>query len=144
MSDPENTISFQGMRGAYSMAACRAAYPDMEPLPCRTFTDAFEAVETGKAALAMIPIDNSVAGRVADIHHLLPESGLHIVAEHFQHWFGQAVSHDRCRRHAVLLMRCRCGFCLNPPTGIVVSRRSAVIKGLVRVGSATADCNCTA
>ena len=84
MSDPENTISFQGMRGAYSMAACRAAYPDMEPLPCRTFTDAFEAVETGKAALAMIPIDNSVAGRVADIHHLLPESGLHIVAEHFQ------------------------------------------------------------
>ena len=84
MSDPANTISFQGMRGAYSMAACRSAYPDMDPMPCRTFVDAFEAVETGRAALAMIPIDNSVAGRVADIHHLMPGSGLHIVAEHFQ------------------------------------------------------------
>jgi len=84
MSDPANTISFQGMPGAYSMMACRAAYPDMTPLPCRTFVDAFEAVEEGRAALAMIPIDNSVAGRVADIHHLMPESGLHIIGEHFQ------------------------------------------------------------
>ncbi|MBT6093636.1 MAG: prephenate dehydratase [Rhodospirillaceae bacterium] len=84
MSDPANTISFQGMLGAYSMMACRAAYPDMTPLPCRTFNDAFEAVRSGEAALAMIPIDNSVAGRVADIHHLLPQSGLHIVGEHFQ------------------------------------------------------------
>jgi prephenate dehydratase len=84
MADPAKTISFQGMPGAYSMMACAAAYPDMTPLPCRTFTDAFEAVNDGRAALAMIPIDNSVAGRVADIHHLLPDSGLHIVAEHFQ------------------------------------------------------------
>lgn len=84
MSDPANTISFQGMPGAYSMMACRAAYPDMEPLPCRTFNDAFEAVRKGDAALGMIPIDNSVAGRVADIHHLLPDSGLHIIGEHFQ------------------------------------------------------------
>ncbi len=84
MSDPANTISFQGMLGANSMIACRSAYPDMTPLPCRTFDDAFEAVENRDAALAMIPIDNSVAGRVADIHHLMPESGLHIVGEHFQ------------------------------------------------------------
>jgi len=84
MSDPANTISFQGMPGAYSMMACRAAYPDMTPLSCRTFVDAFEAVEEGRAAIAMIPIDNSVAGRVADIHHLMPESGLHIIGEHFQ------------------------------------------------------------
>ena len=55
MSDPANTISFQGMRGAYSMAACRSAYPDMDPMPCRTFVDAFEAVETGRAALASEP-----------------------------------------------------------------------------------------
>ena len=84
MGDPNKTISFQGMPGAYSMMASQSAYPGMEPLPCRTFIDAFEAVEIGKAALAMIPVDNSVAGRVADIHHLLPNSGLHIVAEHFQ------------------------------------------------------------
>jgi len=84
MSDPANTISFQGMPGAYSNMACQAAYPSMTPLPCRTFDDAFAAVTEGRARLAMIPIDNSVAGRVADIHHLLPESGLHIIAEHYQ------------------------------------------------------------
>jgi prephenate dehydratase len=84
MSEAANTISFQGMPGAYSMMACRAAYPEMTPLPCRTFVDAFEAVKQGRARLAMIPIDNSVAGRVADIHHLLPDSGLHIIGEHFQ------------------------------------------------------------
>jgi len=84
MTDADNTISFQGMPGAYSMMACRAAYPQMEPLACRTFVDAFDAVRDGRARLAMIPIDNSVAGRVADIHHLLPDSGLNIIAEHFQ------------------------------------------------------------
>ena len=84
MGDVKKTISFQGMPGAYSMMAIQSAYPDMVPLPCRTFIDAFEAVEMGRAGLAMIPVDNSVAGRVADIHHLLPNSGLHIVAEHFQ------------------------------------------------------------
>ncbi len=83
MTDPESFISFQGMPGAYSNMACHAAYPDMTPLPCRTFHDAFDAVTSGRAALAMIPIDNSVAGRVADIHHLLPESGLFIVGEFF-------------------------------------------------------------
>ena len=84
MADPANTIAFQGAPGAYSNMACRAAYPDMEPLPCDAFEDAFEAVESGAARYAMIPIDNSVAGRVADIHHLMPDSGLYIVAEHFQ------------------------------------------------------------
>jgi prephenate dehydratase len=76
-------IAFQGEPGANSHIACRAAYPDHEPLPCPTFEDAFAAVRTGRAALAMIPIDNSVAGRVADIHHLMPASRLHIVAEWF-------------------------------------------------------------
>jgi prephenate dehydratase len=77
------TIAFQGERGANSHIACNAAYPGYEPLPCPTFEDAFAAVRSGGAALAMIPIDNSLAGRVADIHHLMPQSGLHIVAEWF-------------------------------------------------------------
>jgi prephenate dehydratase len=81
---PERTIAFQGEPGAYSHLACRNARPDMAPLPCPTFEDAYQAVTEGRAALAMIPIENSLAGRVADNHHLLPESGLHIVGEHFQ------------------------------------------------------------
>ena len=76
-------ISFQGELGANSHIACIEAYPDYEPLPCPTFEDAFAAVRTRRASLGMIPIDNSVAGRVADIHHLMPRSGLHIVAEYF-------------------------------------------------------------
>ena len=76
-------IAFQGEYGANSDKACRDMYPDMEPLPCETFNDAFAAVSEGAADLAMIPIDNSLAGRVADIHHLLPESSLHIIGEYF-------------------------------------------------------------
>ncbi|MBS9719334.1 prephenate dehydratase [Tianweitania sp. BSSL-BM11] len=78
-----NRISFQGEPGANSDTACRDMFPDMEPLPCPTFEDAFNAVESGAADLAMIPIENTIAGRVADIHHLLPESRLHIVGEYF-------------------------------------------------------------
>ena len=76
-------IAFQGELGANSHIACREAYRRYEPLPCPTFEDAFAAVRTGRAELAMIPIDNSLAGRVADIHHLMPKSGLNIVAEWF-------------------------------------------------------------
>ncbi|MFO1034031.1 MAG: prephenate dehydratase domain-containing protein [Hyphomicrobiales bacterium] len=79
----KHKISFQGEAGANSHIACMEARPDYEPLPCRTFEDAFQAVEDGTAELAMIPTDNSVAGRVADIHHLLPHSSLSIVGEHF-------------------------------------------------------------
>jgi prephenate dehydratase len=79
-----NTIAFQGEPGANSHLAALDAYPRMEPLASATFEDALAAVKTGAAKLAMIPIENSVAGRVADIHHLLPHSGLHIVAEHFE------------------------------------------------------------
>lgn len=84
MADPTKTIAFQGDIGANSDLACRRVFPDMTPLPCTTFEDTFAAVRGGQASYAMIPIDNSVAGRVADIHHLLPESGLHIIGEHFQ------------------------------------------------------------
>jgi prephenate dehydratase len=78
-----NFISFQGEPGANSHIAAQQVHPDWEPLPCPTFEDAFAAVQDGQAELGMIPIENSIAGRVADIHHLLPTSGLHIVGEHF-------------------------------------------------------------
>lgn len=83
-SDPSHTIAFQGAPGAYSDLACRTSRPELATLPCRSFEDAFAAVTDGLAALAMIPIENSVAGRVADIHNLLPNSGLHIIGEHYQ------------------------------------------------------------
>ena len=83
-ADPSNKISFQGSLGANSDVACHAVYPEMTTLPCASFDDAFAAVGDGRARLAMIPIDNSSAGRVADIHHLMPDSGLHIIGEHFQ------------------------------------------------------------
>jgi prephenate dehydratase len=76
-------ISFQGERGANSEIACNEVYPDWQALPCPTFEDAFAALGDGTADLAMIPIENSIAGRVADIHHLLPSSGFHIIGEHF-------------------------------------------------------------
>jgi prephenate dehydratase len=76
-------IAYQGEPGANSHIACIEAYPTCEPMPCGTFEDAFQAVADGEAQLAMIPIDNSVAGRVADIHHLLPRSNLYIIGEHF-------------------------------------------------------------
>jgi prephenate dehydratase len=78
-----NKIAFQGELGAYSHLACRATFPDKEPLPCELFEDAFLAVAEGEADLAMIPVENSLAGRVADIHRLLPSSHLHIIAEYF-------------------------------------------------------------
>ncbi|WP_426243167.1 prephenate dehydratase [Nocardioides sp. LHG3406-4] len=76
-------IAYQGEPGANSHIVCRRHYPDWEAVACASFEDAFAAVESGDAELAMIPIDNSLAGRVADIHHLLPDSGLHIIGEHF-------------------------------------------------------------
>ncbi|UWQ21375.1 prephenate dehydratase [Jannaschia sp. W003] len=76
-------IAFQGALGAYSHEACAEARPDFDPLPCDTFEDVVAAVREGRAALAMLPVENSTYGRVADIHRLLPESGLHIVGEAF-------------------------------------------------------------
>ncbi len=76
-------IAYQGEPGSNSHAVCVHHHPGYEPVPCASFEDVFAAVREGSCDLAMIPIDNSVAGRVADIHHFLPESGLHIVGEHF-------------------------------------------------------------
>ncbi|MXN66828.1 prephenate dehydratase [Stappia sp. GBMRC 2046] len=82
MSD-QKKIVFQGEVGANSHMACRNVYPDYEAIPCATFEDCFQALENGEADLGMIPVENSVAGRVADIHHLLPRSSLHIIGEFF-------------------------------------------------------------
>jgi prephenate dehydratase len=76
-------ISYQGEPGANSHAACCQVFPDLETMPCPTFEDALAAVKSGVARYTMIPIENSVAGRVADIHHLLPDANLHVVGEHF-------------------------------------------------------------
>jgi prephenate dehydratase len=108
-------IAFQGAPGANSDLACRAVYPGRKTLPCYDFEDALGAVTEGRAALAMIPIENSVAGRVADVYHLLPHSGLHIIAEHFHpvhHQLlalpGTAIGDIRVvRSHVQALGQCR-------------------------------------
>ncbi len=82
MPEPRR-IAYQGEPGSNSHAVCAQHYPDWEYVPCASFEDVFAAVAARDAELAMIPIDNSIAGRVADIHHFLPDSGLYIVAEHF-------------------------------------------------------------
>ena len=79
-----NNIAFQGVLGAYSHMACQAHRPDLTPLPCASFSEMIVAVQDGGADCAMVPVENSTAGRVADIHHLLPESGLFIISEHYQ------------------------------------------------------------
>ena len=78
-----HSIAYQGEPGANSHIACAENFPDLTPLPCATFEDAFAALQDGGAELAVIPIENSIAGQVADIHSLLPRSGLHIVGETF-------------------------------------------------------------
>ncbi|MDE0304296.1 MAG: prephenate dehydratase, partial [Albidovulum sp.] len=108
-------IAFQGEPGAYSHEACRGARPELEPMPCSTFEDAVEAVKSGAAELAILPVENSIYGRVADIHRLLPESGLHIVGEHFVPIHinllaigGTDISNIRtAMSHMVLLGQCR-------------------------------------
>jgi prephenate dehydratase len=114
--DPATTIAYQGVPGANSHIACQQAFPDMTPLACATFEDAFAAVESeGKAALAMIPIENSLGGRVADIHHLLPESSLYVIREHYLEVQYQLLATKdatlegltEVRSHAQALAQCR-------------------------------------
>lgn len=104
MSD-QPRIAFQGEPGAFSEVACRRFSPGHAPLACATFEDAFEAVTSGAAARAMLPIENSLAGRVADIHHLLPQSDLHIVAEHFLAIEHHLMARPGVRLDAIALVR---------------------------------------
>ncbi len=83
MNNKTGKIAFQGELGANSHIACKNAFPQLEPLPCRTFDSALRAIADGRADIGMIPIENSVAGRVGDIHHLLPGAGLYIQGEYF-------------------------------------------------------------
>ncbi|MCI4660528.1 MAG: prephenate dehydratase [Neomegalonema sp.] len=116
-STPDTTIAFQGELGAFSHQACVECYPDMTPLPCASFQDAIRSVQKGEAKLAMLPVENSTYGRVADIHSLLPQSGLYIIGEHFvrirlQLMGQQEATLDEIKTaesHAVALGQCR-GF----------------------------------
>ncbi len=115
MTDKTKRIAFQGEPGAYSHQACVDARPDLEPLPCATFEDTIDAVRNGRADLAMLPVENTTYGRVADIHRLLPESGLHIIDEAFVRVHislmalpGVSLDEiDTVRAHLVLLPQCR-------------------------------------
>ncbi|MBR9864207.1 MAG: prephenate dehydratase [Rhodobacteraceae bacterium] len=108
-------IAFQGELGAYSHQACQAVYPDAEVVACKTFESAIATVKRGEADVAMLPVENSTYGRVADIHYLLPESGLHIIGEHFErvHINLMGVPGARledvksAKSHTVLLGQCR-------------------------------------
>ena len=77
-------IAFQGMPGAYSNMACEAYFPGAKTLPCNSFEDMLNATKKSLSDYSMVPVENSLAGRVADIHHLIPDSGLFIIGEHFQ------------------------------------------------------------
>ncbi|MAS44837.1 prephenate dehydratase [Albimonas donghaensis] len=111
----QDRIAFQGEPGAYSHLACRQAYPDLEPIPCATFEEAIATVRSGEARLAMLPVENSTYGRVADIHALLPGSGLFIIGETFVPVAIQLMGRpgDRLEdvteamSHTVLLGQCR-------------------------------------
>ncbi len=135
-------IAYQGEPGANSDAACRAVVPGLEPLPCQTFEDAFDAVESGRAELAMIPVENSIAGRVADIHHLLPESGLHIVGEHFMpiHFQLMVVPGTRLdqvttvRSHAHALGQCRRILRQHGWNGVVADDTAGAAREVAELG----------
>ncbi|KAA3450458.1 prephenate dehydratase [Mesorhizobium sp. SARCC-RB16n] len=145
MPEKTNRISFQGEPGANSDTACRNVYPSMEPLPCPTFEDAFNAVETGKADLAMIPIENTIAGRVADIHHLLPESRMHIVGEyflpiHFQLMVLPGVKRDEIKTvhtHIHALGQCRKYIRKNGWKGVVAGDTAGAAKMVSEVKDRT-------
>ncbi len=115
MIQTQPQIAFQGVPGAYSHQACAEAFPDMSAMSCATFEEAIAAVRDGQAELAMLPVENSTYGRVADIHHLLPESGLHIIGEHFLRVHinllappGSELGQIRvAMSHTVLLGQCR-------------------------------------
>ena len=140
-----NTIAFQGEPGANSHLAARDAYPRMTPMPCATFEDALAAVKTGRAKLAMIPIENSVAGRVADIHHLLPHSGLHIVAEHFERIRHQLLMLPGAKlaglktghSHIMALGQCRKAIAAHKLTPVVEADTAGAARHVSEMGDPT-------
>jgi prephenate dehydratase len=138
-------IAFQGAPGAYSDLACREIFPMRRTLPCRAFEDALGVVNSGEAELAVIPIDNSVAGRVADVHHLLPRSGLHIIGEHFapvNHYLlalpGVALEDIRTiRSHVHALGQCRTLIRTMGVTPVVAADTAGAAAELAESGDRT-------
>jgi prephenate dehydratase len=102
---PSSTIVFQGLPGAYSHLACCHVYPDMHAEPCQAFEDMFAAVAEGRARYAMTPVENSVAGRVADIHRLMPDSGLFIVREHFMRVNHHLLAPEKATLKSIRIVR---------------------------------------
>ncbi|MGF1552412.1 MAG: prephenate dehydratase [Paracoccaceae bacterium] len=145
LSDTTGRIAFQGEIGAFSHQACAEVFARMEPMACASFEDAIAAVKDGEARLAMLPIENSIHGRVADIHHLLPGAGLYIVAEHFVPIRLQLLglpgasldAIEEAQSHAVALGQCR-GFLkgrgIRPVTG---ADTAGSAKALAESGVAT-------
>jgi len=135
MDQMTKSIAFQGELGAYSHQACVESYPEFNPLPCKSFEDAIAAVRSGEAELAMLPVENSTFGRVADIHHLLPQSGLHIIKESFVRVHinlmalpGVDLSEiDHAMSHNMLLGQCR---------GFLAKHRIKRVTGADTAGSA--------
>lgn len=139
-------IAFQGEPGAYSHQACLSARPDMEPMPCGTFEDAIEAARSGAASLAALPVENSTYGRVADIHRLLPDSGLHIVDELFLRIHINVLAHPgaslgnvtRAFSHTVLLGQCRNFLLKNGIEGEAKADTAGSARQLLESGDKTA------
>ena len=135
-------IAFQGEPGAYSHAACREARPQMEALPCQSFDDVIAAVRSGEAELAMLPVENSTYGRVADIHRMLPESGLHIVDEAFVRVHislmampGVAIENiETVHAHLVLLPQCADFLHRNGIKGIPAADSAGAAADLAKSG----------
>jgi prephenate dehydratase len=141
MSPVGQKIAFQGELGAYSHQACFEAYPDAEVVPCNTFHGAIDAVRNGRADLAMLPVENSTYGRVADIHQLLPDSGLHIIGEHYVRVHinllavkgAKIADINSAMSHTVLLGQCR-DFLLEhkiePVTGVDTAGSAQIIADI--------------
>ena len=141
MSSKQPTIAFQGVLGAYSHQACFEAYPNANVLPCNTFQGAIEAVKNGSADLAMLPVENSTYGRVADIHQLLPDSGLHIIGEHYVRVHinllavkGTKIENIRsAMSHTVLLGQCRDFLTehkIEPVTGVDTAGSAEIVADI--------------
>ena len=139
---PRRAIAFQGEPGAYSHQACAETRPDMVALPCRTFEDVIAAVNDGQAELAMLPVENTTYGRVADIHRLLPQSGLHIIDEAFVrvHINVLAVPGTRLEEvkravsHLVLLPQCARFLRLHGIEGVVGGDNAKAAREVAEAG----------
>lgn len=135
-------IAYQGDPGAYSHQACQDARPEYEALPCRTFEDVIEKVREGQAELAMLPVENSTYGRVADIHSLLPDSGLHIVEEAFVRVHinllglpGTRIEQiETAQSHVVLLGQCRDFLKAHNISRVIGTDTAGAAKHIAEVG----------